>query len=149
MDKIITEEELKDALLVGPADPDRTFFDDNFKDITPSLSDNPTDEERWNIADATRFIVYPNVPTRRMEICIKQGRQQIGSVYQDAGDGDIYPCEEGGEPYSEEIRETLVQKGAAFDGSMDDPASIVGFVREIPSAEFVCDVADESEEDDM
>ena len=147
METTFTEEKLKEVLKDATVQPDRSFFDDNYSEKTPPLSDDPTEGERWRNADDARFEVNPEEPVDRMEISIIKGGRRLGSVYQDALDGCVYPTSEGGEPFSDEVRTLLIEKDAAFDGCMEDPAVIVGFVTGIPPSEFVCEIADGSADD--
>ena len=148
MNKPLTEEELKEVLRNAAVHPDKSFFDDNYGDVTPPLCDDPTIGERWNHAMNTRYEVYPNDSVGRMEISVKQGTHLLCKVYQDATDGCIYPTEEGGEPYSDEIKDKLVEMDAAFDGTIENPAAIIGFVEGMPSSEVECQIC-ESEESDI
>lgn len=142
MNKPLTEEELKAVLQNAAVHPDKSFFDANYSDVTPPLSDDPTIGERWNHAMNTRYEVYPNDPVGRMEISVKQGAHLLCKVYQDAADGCIYPTEEGGEPYPDEIKERMVEMNGAFDGTLDDPTAIVGFVEGIPPSEVECQICE-------
>ena len=148
MDKPLKEEDLKKALQNSTVHPDKSFFDNNYGDVTPPLSDDPTIEERWNHAMNTRYEVYHNDPVDRMEISVMQGTHLLCKVYQDPTDGCIYPSAEGGVPYPDEIKERLVEMDAAFDGTIENPAAIVGFVEGIPPSEVECQIC-ESEDADI
>lgn len=129
---------LKDANVSARAD--RSFFDENFREIIPLLSDEPSEEERFNCAENISYEVYLDKPIKRMEICLSCDSQCFCKLYQDANDGCVYPMEEGGDPYSEDFKQLLVEKDAAFDGDMSNPSDIVGFVVECPSSEFDCKI---------
>ena len=103
--------------------------------------------ERWNHALNTRYEVYPDALVERMEISVERGTRQLCKVYQDPLDGCIYPSAEGGAPYPDEIREKLIEMDAAFDGTIEDPATIVGFVEGIPPSEVDCQICESDESD--
>ena len=87
-----------------------------FTEKYPPLSDEPTDEERYVVADSGTVIFEDEDYVPRMPIKINGSVESV-TVYQDIRDGGIYDNADGGNMYSDQVQKDLVEMGKAFGGN--------------------------------
>ena len=129
MDVQKLEVEVMEVIRTGKVMADRHFFDECYAPIESELPNEPTDEELFMQAENERYDVYPDKCNARMPIQIVSSDGKRFVLYQDVWDGEVYDAEAEGHALGENIRDLLIAKGEAFEGTLQmSPKRIIEFV---------------------
>ena len=133
--------ELLRAISAGQVNPHRNFLGDALYEVQNETSDEPTDEELAMLADHEEYVLIKARCSARMPIDVIDNGSRKTRVYQDLHDGEIYDEEEDGKTYCSEVRDALIAKGGAFDGTIEcEPKKVVAFLVDSVSENFILNV---------